>query len=220
MLSILREEPERRGEGEMDIGVIIAGILTLAIYSFLYRDNPIYKMAESLLIGLSIGYTLVIFWQSTILDLLIYPLFGGGKIILIVPLFLGLMMFSRFSSSLSWLSRIPLSFMIGAGAGVAIPAMLYARTLKQVSASVTSIVSANGNFNFSELVVVVGLLSTLSYFYFSRHHEGALGRSAKVGTYFLMIFFGATFGYTVMSRLSTLIGRVDFLLTDFLHVIK
>ena len=204
----------------MDLGVIIAGILTLAIYSFLYKDNSIYKMAESLLIGLSIGYTLVIFWQSTVIDLLIVPLFGNGKIILIVPLALGLMMFGRFSTSFSWLSRIPLSFMIGAGAGVAIPAMLYARTLKQVSASVAPLITESGSFNFSELVIVIGLLSTLAYFYFGRRREGVFGQIAGVGTYFLMIFFGATFGYTVMSRLSTLIGRVDFLLTDFLHILK
>ncbi len=220
IICISEGEREGRGEGRMDVGVIIAGILTLAIYSFLYKDNPVYKMAESLLIGLSVGYTLVIFWQSTLIDLLINPLFGQGKIILVIPLILGLAMFSRFSNSLSWLSRIPLSFMIGAGAGVAIPAMLYARTLKQVSASVAPMIDEAGNFNFSELVVVIGLLSTLSYFYFSRRHEGLLGRSAKVGTYFMMIFFGATFGYTVMSRLSTLIGRVDFLVTDFLHIIK
>jgi hypothetical protein len=203
----------------MDWGVVIAGLLTLAIYSFLYKDNPVYKAAESLLIGLSIGYALVIYWQTTLMDILFYPLIRDTKLILIIPLVLGLMMFSRFTRKFSWLSRIPIALMIGAGAGVAIPAMLYARTLKQVSASVQPLIE-NGNFNISALVVVVGLISTLGYFYFSREHEGAIGKVAKLGTYFLMIFFGATFGYTVMSRLSTLIGRVDFLLTDFLHVIK
>jgi hypothetical protein len=58
----------------MDWGVIIAGLLTLAIYSFLYKDNPVYKAAESLLIGLSIGYALVIYWQTTLMDILFYPL--------------------------------------------------------------------------------------------------------------------------------------------------
>lgn len=204
----------------MDWGAVAAGLLTLAIYSFLYRDNPVYKFAESLLIGLSIGYALVTFWQNAILDKLVYPLFSHGQLLLIVPLLLGLMMFSRFSRRLGWLSRIPLALMIGAGAGAAIPAMLYERTLRQVSNSIQPLVTAGGHFNFSGLVVLVGLLSTLAYFYFSREHKGFLGSFAKVGTYFMMIFFGATFGYTVMSRMSTLIGRVDFLLTDFLHYLK
>ncbi len=203
----------------MDIGILIAGILTLAIYSFLYKDNPVYKMAEHLLIGLSIGYTLVIFWQTTLVDRLFSPLFERGEIVLIIPFVLGLLMFSRLSDRYAWLSRIPIALMIGAGAGVAIPAMLYARTLKQVSASVMPLVDARG-FHVEALVVAMGLLSTLAYFYFSREHKGVIGKVAKVGTYFLMIFFGATFGYTVMSRMSTLIGRIDFLLTDFLRIIS
>jgi len=202
----------------MDIGLIIAGILTLAIYTFLYKDNPIYKAAESLLIGLSIGYALVIYWQTTLVDRLFAPLFWHGELAMIIPLVLGLLMFTRFSNRLSWLSRIPIALMIGAGAGVAIPAMLYARTLKQMSASVMPLVDGGG-FNVEALVVIVGLLTTLAYFYFSREHKGAMGVAAKVGTYFLMIFFGATFGYTVMSRMSTFIGRIDFLLTDFLRVL-
>ena len=74
--------------------------------------------------------------------------------------------------------------------------------------------------DISGIVVLVGVTSTITYFYFSREHEGVLGRSAKVGTYFLMVFFGATFGFTVMSRMSTFIGRMEFLLTDFIGLMN
>jgi hypothetical protein len=83
---------------------------------------------------------------------------------------------------------------------------------------VTPIVSLSGWPEISGLVVLVGVVTTISYFYFSREHRGVLGQSAKLGTWFLMIFFGTTFGYTVMSRMSTFIGRVEFLLSDFLHL--
>lgn len=201
----------------MDIGTIVAGLLTLAILTFLYRDNPIYKMAESLLIGVSIGYVLVVNWVNTLMDTMFAPLFGGN-LWLLIPLVFGLLMFARFNRKTSWLAKIPIGFLIGSGAGVAIPAMLYARTLKQMSATVTPAIGADGGFEISALVVLVGVISTLIYFYFSREHEGALGKVAKLGTYFLMIFFGTTFGYTVMSRMSTFIGRMEFLLTDFLHL--
>jgi hypothetical protein len=201
----------------MDIATIIAGVLTLAIFSFLYRDNPIYKMAESLLIGVSIGYFLVITWNNSLVGPLFRPLFSEGKLDLIIPLALGLLMFGRFHRKTSALSRIPIAVMIGAGAGVAIPAMLGARTLAQMSATVTPLLS-DGSLNFSALVVLAGVLCTLAYFYFSREHRGVLGQAANVGTWFLMIFFGTTFGYTVMSRMSTLIGRVEFLLSDLLKL--
>lgn len=202
----------------MDWSTIIAGLLTLAILSFLYRDNPVYKMAESLLIGVSIGYFLVITWTKTIMDLLVDPLFYDAKWPLVIPMALGIMMFGRFHKKTSSLSRIPIAVLIGSGAGVAIPAMLEARILKQVSATVGPLLTDTGMPDISVIVVLIGVLTTLSYFYFSHEHKGTLGVSAKVGTYFLMAFFGTTFGYTVMSRMSTFIGRMEFLLSDFLKL--
>ncbi|MBU8933145.1 MAG: hypothetical protein KOO62_03975 [candidate division Zixibacteria bacterium] len=202
----------------MDWSVIIAGLLTLAIFSFLYRDNPVYKMAESLLIGVSIGYFLVITWSNTLMDLLFVPLVQDAKWPLVLPLALGLMMFGRFHKRTASLSRIPIAILIGSGAGVAIPAMLEARTLRQITATVGPLLSESGQPDWSVIVVLTGVITTLAYFYFSREHKGVLGGVAKGGTYFLMIFFGTTFGYTVMSRMSTLIGRVEFLLSDFVRL--
>ena len=202
----------------MDPGTIVAGILTIAILSFLYGDNPVYKMAETLLVGVSMGYVLVITWTNTLMAVLFKPLFVESQFWLILPLIFGLFMFGRFHKSTSFLSRYSMAVLIGSGAGVAIPAMLGARTLRQMTATVEMVQGDSLFMIFSGLVVVVGLFTTLSYFYFSREHEGIMGRSAKVGTYFLMIFFGTTFGYTVMSRVSTFIGRMDFLLSDFLHL--
>lgn len=202
----------------MDPGTIVAGILTIAILSFLYGDNPVYKMAETLLVGVSMGYVLVITWTNTLMAVLFKPLFVESQFWLVLPLIFGLFMFGRFHKSTSFLSRYSMAVLIGSGAGVAIPAMLGARTLRQMTATVEMVQGDSFMMIFSGLVVVVGLFTTLSYFYFSREHEGIMGRSAKVGTYFLMIFFGTTFGYTVMSRVSTFIGRMDFLLSDFLHL--
>jgi hypothetical protein len=202
------------------LGTIVAGLLTIAVLTFLYRDNPIYKMAEYLLVGVSIGYALVIAWNSTLVDLLLRPLFVQGEIDLIIPLVLGLMVFARFHPKTTPISRIPLAVLIGSGAGAAIPAMLGPRVLSQLSGSVSSLVDAQGIVSISGVIVLIGLLCTLAYFYFSQEHKGVLGKFAYAGTYFLMIFFGTTFGYTVMSRMSTFIGRMEFLLTDFLHLTR
>ena len=46
------------------IGIWVAAFLTFAIYSFLYADNPVYKLAEHLFVGVSAGYSIVIgFWD-------------------------------------------------------------------------------------------------------------------------------------------------------------
>lgn len=203
----------------MDVSTFIAGLLTLAILTFLYRDNPIYKMAESLLIGVSIGYVLVITWTNSLMDLLFKPLFGDGRLALVIPFVLGILMLGRLHSRTAVFSRVPIAVLIGSGAGVAIPAMLDRRTLGQLSATVGPVFTGDG-IDISMIIVLVGVMSTLIYFYFSREHRGWWGKTARLGTWFLMIFFGTTFGYTVMSRMSTFIGRVEFLLTDFLHLTR
>ncbi|HEU4436626.1 MAG TPA: hypothetical protein VFR89_04115, partial [candidate division Zixibacteria bacterium] len=71
--------------------------------------------------------------------------------------------------------------------------------------------------SLTNVVLVVGILTGVIYFFFSKEHKGVFGGAAKVGIWFLMVTFGAAFGLTVMSRMSLLIGRIDFLLRDWLH---
>ena len=51
-----------------NIGNLIAGILTIGIVSFLYKDNPLYKFCEALFVGISAGY-----WLVTIIFTVILP---------------------------------------------------------------------------------------------------------------------------------------------------
>ena len=204
----------------MDFGTLLAALLTVAVLSFLYRDNPLYKIAEFLLVGVTIGYTVVITWSNNFMSKLVEPISEGHAWHLLIPAILGLLMFARFWKKTAVWSRLPLAVLIGSGAGAAIPAMLEARTMKQLSDTVTPLIASEGLPNFSALIVLIGVVCTLAYFYFSREHTGWFGKSAKLGTLFLMLFFGTTFGYTVMSRMSTLIGRIEFLLSDALGLIR
>jgi len=81
-------------------------------------------------------------------------------------------------------------------------------------------VHGDAGTTISNWLLVGGLLTTLMFFFFSKEHKGALGGSARVGIYFLMISFGASYGYTVMARVSLLIGRVMFLLDDWLGLLR
>ncbi len=205
----------------MDPGVWIAAGLTLAIYSFLYKDNPAYKFAEHLLVGISVGYLIVIAFKDTVVPKIIDPLFVNQQWLVLVPVILGVLMFSRFVSKIAWLSRPALAIYIGFGAGAAIPANMQANILAQIRATVSpfaGIDSIGGAIN--AVLIAAGLICTLLYFYFSKKHEGVFGKFTRIGIYFLMIFFGATFGFTVMARISLLIGRAGFLLRDWLHIIK
>jgi hypothetical protein len=197
----------------MDIGITVGALLTLAIYSFLYRDNPFYKAAEHILLGVSVGYFLVTTITTTLIPKLFVPIFRDGELIYIIPGVLGMLMFLRFTKKYAPVSRIPLSLIIGVGAGIAIPTYMKAQLIAQIKATMLPLTG------ISNIIIILSVLSVLTYFYFSREHKGFTGAGAKLGIYFLMVFFGSTFGYTVMARISLLIGRMQYLLGDWLGLI-
>lgn len=189
----------------------VTAFFTLALYSFLYKDNPVYRLAEHVFAGLSAGYYAGLIFQSVLVQQLWVPLWGGNAW-LVMPALLGLLTFARLSHKWSWLSRVALAFVIGANSGILIMQQLHGLVLPQVSQTFIDVTTLKG------ALMVVGVVSTLIYFYFSKPHKGVLGGVATVGIWFIMISFGAQFGYTVMARVSLLIGRVQFLVIDWLHL--
>jgi hypothetical protein len=209
----------------VDIGVWIAAFLTLGIFSFLYRDNPIYKLCEHLFVGVSAGYYVVLTYFSTLKPNLVTPLFGhfgeGRNFLLVIPLLLGVLLFSRFFPKGDWLSRWPIAVILGVYPALRITGFGQSDLVQQVNGSILPLWGAVGPGELiNNWLLVVGLLTTLVFFFFSKEHKGALGGSARIGIYFLMISFGASYGYTVMARISLLIGRVMFLLRDWLGVLR
>jgi hypothetical protein len=197
----------------------IAAILTLMIFSFLFRDNPFYKFAEHLFVGVANGYYIVYYWHNALWPNLFEPL-AAGQILNIIPLLLGLMYFTRFIPRIGWLVRIPIGFMIGWGAGISIPAYFQAFLYKQLEGAVITPLSFNDPLTgIWAIISLIGVVCTLAYFYFSKEHKGFLKPTARLGIIFIMIGFGASFGYTVMARVSLLIGRVQFLLGPWLGLI-
>jgi hypothetical protein len=203
----------------------IAAAMTLAIYSFLYKDNPFYKVAEYIFVGLSAGYWAAYFFWNYAKPNLFDPLFLQHNYWNIIPIILGFMMFTQLFKQTSWLVRFPLTFVLGVALGLQIVAAVEGDIIPQLAGTFAPFVKSTFTTYdfwtaFGFIVLLIGVITTLTYFYFSFEHKGPFGTSAKVGVYFLMISFGASFGYTVMARISLLIGRLHFLLAEWMHVVK
>ncbi|MDE2829608.1 MAG: hypothetical protein OXN20_05790 [Gemmatimonadota bacterium] len=202
------------------LGTFIAAGITLSLYSFLYKDNPLFKFAENLYVGVAAAYTLTQIWYTVLLADVVIPFseLGNesmGNLWLIVPTLLGFFMLTQLSSpKFSWLSRIAFAFVVGLGAGLAIPRTIAANLLAQIQPTMGPITADLAGFNL--FIILVGVVTVLVYFFYSVEHTGPVGVASKIGIWFLMISFGASFGYTIMARLSLLIGRVGFLLEDWL----
>lgn len=222
------------------IGLWFAALLTLAILSFLLGDNPIYKVAESILIGVSAAYWMTLGFWSTIVPNLLKPLAPGAvrewalpsipadattEWTALIPLVLGVMLLWRLAPRGGWIATWPIAFIVGTTAGLKLISFTQADLLAQLSASVVPlwVTAADGTPRIGEsignLVLVVSLISVLVYFLFSVEHRGVVGGVSRFGVWVLMITFGSAFGFTVMGRITLLAERFGFLFDDWLWLV-
>jgi hypothetical protein len=205
------------------IWTILGGLVTLAIFSFLYHDNPLYKMVEHVAVGLSVGFLVVTYYGTVFKPKVWDDGLRLGNYDYLIPLILGLLLFTRFLPKAGWVSRYALAFLIGGSSGLSIPATMEGRVLRQTEASIQSLVVIHPGGSAIEsllgsmqsIFVVLSTLACLVFFLFSVDHKGPVGRIAYWGRLCIMAGFGASFGYTVMARVSLLIGRILFMTRDF-----
>ena len=241
-----------------DYKVWIAAFLTLAIFSFLYKDNPVFKLVEHLFAGVASAYVFCTQWHTVVKPNLVDPALSadtepGERWLLLVPAFLCICMLTRIVPRWTWLSRWALAFIIGFYAGTNIPHYLETSVVKQLEScwerplivtvpadgedapEVTSDGAPEGTepepalerhtdwaASIENLIFITGVICVLTFFYFSLPHTGKAGRPlsvmSRVGRYFMMVAFGATFANTVMGRVSTLLGSLQLLLRDWLEI--
>jgi hypothetical protein len=171
-----------------------------------------------------LGYTIVKAYDTVVMTLIIRPILDKGEWSLLIPVGIGMLMLTRYVPKAAWLSRYAFAFIVGVGAGLAIPRTISSFILKQIEDTVRplltmtpdgltfsmSLLSPSSNLN--AIIILLGVVSVLFYFFFSVEHTGTGRTVARAGILFLMISFGAAFGYTVMARMSLLIGRLTDLI--------
>lgn len=220
-----------------ELSVWLGAFLTLCIFSFLYKDNPFYRFAEHLFVGVSAGYYIILnFWTVIVPNLweplvktfenaggeagfgsLFQPRLGDYRIFLAVPGILGLLLFTRMFGKIGWMSRWALAVIIGVYAGIRTTGAAQADFVAQVQGSLRPLwIAGDLGASVNAIIFSIGVMTSLLYFFYSREHKGGLGVASKLGIFFLMVSFGAGYGYTVMSRISLLIGRFQFMLEDWL----
>lgn len=220
------------------VGLWLAAFFTLAIFSFLYRDNPGYRFAEAVMVGVSAGYAMVAgFWDALFPKLIARLAPATSQFVTgqrdiapvdwwaLIPLALGLLLLLRLSPRGGWLARWPLAFIVGTYAGIRLISFVEADFVAQIRQSIIplAVFDRSGQFDvwqsLQAVLMIAGLVSALCYFFYSLPHRGLYGRVARVGVWYLMITFGASFAFTVMGRIALLAARLEFLFDDWLWLI-
>ena len=225
------------------LGMWIAAFLSLFILSFLYDDNPFYKIAEHLFVGVSAAYYIVYNTWNALVKYLLAKLWPSAARTLVpqlqeqdvgigewlwyfLALVMGIMLLWRLAPKGGWISRWPLAVLVGWAAGMNLTRYLVSDFTKQVQTTLIPLVvlePGGGSIawyeTLSNITLVGGVLCGLIYFFFSVEHKGFFGKASKLGIWILMITFGAAFGYTVMGRVALLVGRMEFIFVDWMHIV-
>jgi hypothetical protein len=191
----------------------LSAFFTIAIYTLvLYKDNKVFRFAETVMIGITAANGIVVTYHNYIRPVVAVDIVQQGKYLQLIPILLGLLMYTRFMRPIAWVSRIPMGFWVGVGAAYILtknPGVF----ISQITASFLALNTLNN------VIFVLGVISVTVYFYFTVPVKSAPMKGiTNLGKAFLLVSFGATFASTVMSRISLLLGRLQFLLQDWLRI--
>ena len=216
--------------------VLLGGIGTLAIFSFLIRENPFFRLFEHLFIGIAAGFGLVLgiknfLWPKVLvpmlgLDIVTYPdgslshEYDPRLLLYLLPMLFGLLYYFIYSQRYGWLAKLVIGFSLGMSGGLAFKGF-FNQIMPQVASSFRPLaVFTDGALawgpSLENAFFIFTLLAVMYYFFFSfRHGNRAANGFSLSGRWLLMVCFGAFFGSTVMARTALLVERVQFLLIDW-----
>ena len=214
------------------IPAIISFLLTVMVLSYLFGDNPLFRFATHVFVGVSAGYVAVVAFYQVILPYLVFPLWNAPMIekgLLLIPLILSALMLMKISPRLGWLGGPAVAYLVGVSAAVAIGGAVLGTIFPQTAAAIepfnilnpTQVHPVESLFN--GLVMLVATIGTLAYFHFGarRQADGSAKRNglievfAWVGRLFVALTFGVLFAGVYTAALTALIERIHSLLNLF-----
>ena len=223
------------------VGIIVGLFLTLSIFSYIFGDNGLFRLATHIFIGVSAGYLALISWTNIIWPKLLAPAAnwdGTTNTILpiTVPLVLSLMLLGKLVPKLSTIGSPVMAYLAGAGAAVAIGGAITGTLIPQVISTInvgdlSSFMKEKDLFwpqIIEGAIIIAATISTLIFFQFSARKgtSGELKRGAgiesiaRIGKFFIAITLGALFGGVLTAALSALVERWHWIYLSLLALIQ
>ncbi len=212
---------------------LIGAVLTLALLSYLIADNPVYRLAVHLFVGLSAGYAVILAWYAVIQPQLVAPLLAlarpGADLAAAVPGLLwpvlpvlvgGVLLVLKTLRIATRAGALVVALMVGVGAAVAVGGAVTGTLLPQTGASFVSLLPASAGSHLLEagvegLFVVMGTLATLGFFYYGAHAEPGgpterpvlLRPVATAGQVFIGVAFGVMYAGALAASVAVFAER-------------
>ncbi len=197
---------------------VIAALLTVMVLSRIFGDNPFFRTAQYIFVGVSLGLAFVVAYQEVLRPAVVAVArnpTGTAGLLYLVPLVVGLLLLPRITprQGFSWLANIPLALIFGVGAALAVGGAVAGTLIPQIGLAANptgSIVQIIGT-----VVLALATIAVLCSFYFTAQSDGGLGRLARsggaIGHWVLMLAFGFFFAGAVQTYMAALTERLRFL---------
>jgi hypothetical protein len=199
------------------------------IFSYLIGDNPLFRFAIYLFIGVSSGYAAAVILRSVFLpkfDLLQTTNPNQFILQVIIPLLISVTLLAKLSPRISWIGNFAMAVLVGVGAAAAIGGALIGTLLPQSQAAMNAFdlgspVGGSPVVKFVEgVVMLLATVLTFASFHFSvgRAPDGTpkqnpiLGWVASLGRIFIAITLGVLFAGVYVAALTAMIERLSSIL--------
>jgi hypothetical protein len=199
----------------------VGAILTILVWTFLYKDNDLYVFAEYTYVGVSVGYGFAVAVKN-IIDMGITPI-TSGETILIIPIILGFLLYANYIPKYRWVSRWPLSILVGLGVGLAMRGAVKSDFIDQIRGTILPLIASEGPLqSFNNILIIITVVTILYYFIYTVEPNpqsglGAFSRNIRtLARALMMVGFGAAYGNVMMYRFTIFLGRVQYILYDLL----
>jgi hypothetical protein len=191
----------------------LAALLTLAVYSYLYKENFFFRIAEHTMIPLAVAHVLTTTYHNTFIPYKDTYAVGQGWWWFWIFFALGILYYTRFlPAKYSWLTRYPISISVGWTLG-----SYYSVYPRQYGVQLVDAIRDLSKFE--NLLFFLMFATSMMYFFLTVGRKSkAFATAGQWGRWILMVGFGASFGNTVSGRISLFLGRLSFLLSDWLGV--
>ena len=166
----------------------IAVTLWFMVASWTYKDNPLFRFATVASVAGGAANGILVNLNNVYLKAIV-PIINGTKIWLIIPIVIGTMLATIFYERYKWLARIPTVFMMGIAMGAMLTGVMSAQLIGQISDTVSAL-SGGGMALLNGLIIVIGVVTGIIYFTYSKEHTGIYGNLATLGRYFLLSSLG------------------------------
>ncbi len=191
----------------------VSSILTIIVFSYLFKENELYKAVEHLYVGVAAGYT-VVMGYTNVVNKVWDPLIKNSKYLVLIPALLGFCLFMPYiSKPLSWLKRLPVAVIVGIGAAVALRTAVVEQFIGQIRSTVIPLNSVDN------IIIFLGVIATLSYFVFTIKPNPVTKVGVEGGKWVIMVTLGAAFGSGIMGRISLLIARLFLVFQSWIPLI-